>query len=88
MAMQTPSIDGLIGARDGQRRWTTVPIYNATEYEPVGLERLWSSRSASMALEVLRQPDVTATNQSDKHVQLGKLEGLDARVREQMIGSA
>ena len=85
LAMQTPSNDGLIASSGENRRWTTVPIYNATDYEAVGLERLWSTRSASQAMEVLRRPDVTVTNESDKHIQLGKLEGLDARVVEQMI---
>ena len=85
LAMQTPSTDGLIASSEGNRRWTTVPIYNATEHEAVGLERLWSGRSAVDAHKVLSKPDVTVTNESDKHIQLGKLEGLDVRVRDQMI---
>ena len=71
--MQTPSTDGLLTSSAEERRWTIVPIYNASEHEAVGLERLWSARSASQALEVLSKPDVTVTNQSDKDVQLPKL---------------
>ena len=83
--MQTPSTDGLITSSAEERRWTIVPIYNATAQLAEVLEQLWSARSASQALEVLSKPDVTVTNQSDKHIQLGKLGGLDARVRDHMI---
>ena len=85
LAMQQPSTDGLITAAPEQHRWTTMPIYNATEYEAVGLERMWKNRSPAEALLVLRKPDVTVTNAKDKFIQLGKLEELDERVRTYMI---
>ena len=88
MAMQTPSNDGLIKASDAERRWTTVPIYGANATLANGLEEVWAGRSAAEAIEVLRRPDVTVTNESDKLIQLGKLQGLDKRVRETMMSAA
>lgn len=85
LAMQTPSNDGLISSDVSARRWTTVPIYNASDHEAVGLERLWQGRTPKEAHRVLSRPDVTVTNASDKHIQLGKLEGLDERVRKTML---
>ena len=86
--MQQPSSDGLISAPDDStRRWTTVPIYNASEHEAAGLERLWRHKSAGQAHAVLSKPDVTVTNATDKLIQLGKLEQLNQRVMAQMAKS-
>ena len=83
--MQTPSTDGLISPDEATRRWTTVPIYNASDHEAVGLARLWHGRTPEEAHRVLARPDVMVTNTSDKHIQLGRLKGLDERVRRTMI---
>ena len=79
--MQQPTPEGLRPATEGERRWLIVPIYNATEAIGHALEQMWATRTPLQAIEVLRQPDVTVTNESDKLIQLEKLEGLDRRVR-------
>ena len=88
LAMHTATSDGLVSSSDAAKRWVTKPIYNATEHEAVGLERIWREITAAEAHKVLSRPDVTVTNLSDKHVQLEKLEKLDQRVREVMATMA
>ena len=79
--MQQPTANGLRPAGEDERRWTIVPIYNASEMFVRGLEDMWAKRTPAQAFEVLSQPDVTVTNASDKVVQLEKLIKLDTRVR-------
>ena len=82
--MQQPTANGLQCARGAQRRWSIVPIYNATATGAQLLEEMWAQRTPSEAYGVLVQPDVTVTSQSDKVTQLGKLKLLDQLVRDQM----
>ena len=79
--MQQPTASGLRPASEAARRWTIVPIYNASEMFARSLEDMWAKRTPAQAFEVLSQPDVTVTNASDKVVQLEKLIKLDTRVR-------
>ena len=79
--MQQPTPEGLRSAEGGERRWTTVPIYNARTALASVLEDMWATRTPAQALAVLSQPDVTVTNASDKVTQLTKLAQLDQRVR-------
>ena len=58
-----------------------MPIYNATESAGRLLEEVWATRTPAEAMVVLARPDVTVTNESDKVMQLRKLEGFDETVR-------
>ena len=80
--MQQPTASGLRPAGEGERRWTIVPIYGASEMFARGLEDMWAKRTPAQAFEVLSQPDVTVTNLNDKDVQLKKLLEFDGRVRD------
>ena len=50
-----------------------------------GLKALWATRTPQQAYDLLKEPDVTVTNQSDKDMQLDKLLKLDVEVREAII---
>ena len=80
--MQQPTADGLRPAGEGKRRWTIVPMYNATEDLARLLESMWATRTPEEAYAVLSKPDVTVTNTSDKVMQLAKLSKFDQRVRD------
>ena len=82
--MQTVTADGLRPASGSAKRWKIVPVYSATEGLARELEKIWASRTPAQAIEVLRNPDVTVTNESDKMVQLEKLEQLESRVRAEL----
>jgi len=84
LAMQQVTADGLRSADASMRRYTVVTTYNANEAMSKGLVDMWANRTPAEAIEVLSKDDVTVTNLSDKHQQLGKLSSLDSRVRAQM----
>ena len=85
--MQQTTAAGLRSAEGSARRFSIVPIYGANEAFAKGLIDMWARRTPAEALEVLRQPDVTVTNPSDKLEQLGKLQQLDERVQAQLVAS-
>ena len=82
--MQQVTADGLRSADASMRRYTVVTTYNANEAMSKGLVDMWANRTPAEAIEVLSKDDVTVTNLSDKHQQLGKLSSLDSRVRAEM----
>ena len=85
--MQQPTASGLRPASEAARRWTIVPIYNASEMFARSLEEMWAKRTPAEALAVLSKPDVTVTNQGDKDMQLPKILTLNKQVRKVMEGT-
>ena len=81
LSMQTCTPDGLRPARPEERRCTVVPIKGANSSMAEGLRLMWSERTPQEAYDLLKESDVTVTNQSDKEMQLPKLLKLDAMVR-------
>ena len=81
LALQQPTTGGLRRARGVEKRETFVPIYNGTETAVRLLEEQWEGKSPLEAKAILAKPDVTVTNQSDKELQLVKLEELDGLVK-------
>ena len=68
-------------------RCTVVPIYNADntllrDVLPDALRKMWAVKTPDDAFEILKQEDVTVTNQSDKEMQLPKILALADEVRE------
>ena len=84
--MQQATSGGLRRAVGVERRETFVPIYNGTQLAVQLLEEQWATPTPMQAIEILRKPDVTVTNLSDKELQLQKLGQLDALVRRLNMG--
>ena len=88
LALQQPTTGGLRRAVGVEKRETFVPIYNGTETAVKLLEEQWEGKSPLEAKAILAKPDVTVTNQSDKEMQLVKLEELDGLVKRLNKGTA
>ena len=68
---------GLESAPAADQRYTVTCIHNAPAAFENGLFDMWSQRTPKEAHAILMKPDVEVTNQSDKIVQLEKLEKLN-----------
>ena len=81
LSLRKISTRGLVDTPDNERRLTVRCLHNA----PLDLERIliemWATKTTDEAHDILAQPDVTVTNQSDKLAQLPKLFRLDALAR-------
>ena len=71
----------LAPARTEEQRFDIIPIHGANALMGDGLKVMWAERAPQEAHDLLKEPDVTVTNQSDKDVQLEKLLKLDEQVR-------
>ena len=78
MQMVTP--DGLKPAVGEGGRCTIQAILNANSSIVSSLQSMWATKSPQEAYDVLAQPDVTVTNESDKWNQLPKLLALNEMV--------
>ena len=82
LALQAGSSSGLMEAPAARQRWSVTCLHNASKgAEDEKLRQMWRSITPSQAYALLSKPDVTVTNQSDKEVQLQKIERLDEQVR-------
>jgi len=79
---QALSHSGLVPASAGNERHTIAHLHNASSTISQGLVALWSGKSAAEAHAILRQPDVSVTNQSDKMRQLPKIASLNETIRQ------
>ena len=61
-----------------------MPIYNANTVIAGYLRTMWANKTPNEAYDILRQEDVTVTNQSDKDNQLPKIQKLAEEVRQVM----
>ena len=77
-----PSVD------DKSNRCTIVPIYNANTVIAGYLRTMWANKTPNEAYDILKQEDVTVTNQSDKDNQLPKIQKLAEEVRQVMRDQA
>ena len=84
LSMQAVSPEGLKPATPEQQRLDIVPIHGANNITGESLKAMWASRTPQEAYDLLKEPDVTVTNQSGKDIQLDKLLKLDDEVREVM----
>jgi len=74
LAMREVTASGLSAVTDvANRRFSVVCLHNAPPMFKEFLIKLWASSSAEEAHDILKRPDVTVTNNSDKDVQLPKL---------------
>jgi len=82
LAMQDVSMHGLVTASSVtlRSRCTIMCVHGAPEALIESLIEEWSDCTAAKAYQKLSAPDVRATNQSDKDVQLPKILLLDKRV--------
>ena len=84
LSMQAVSPEGLKPATPEQQRLDIVPIHGANNITGESLKAMWASRTPQEAYDLLKEPDVSVTNQSDKEIQLEKLLQLDDEVRKVM----
>ena len=84
LSMQTAHPEGLKPSTSKEQRFDIVPIHGANKITGESLKIMWAEKTPHEAHELLKEPDVTVTNQSDKEIQLGKLKQLDEEVREAM----
>ena len=82
LSMQTVHSEGLKPATLEQQRFDIVPIHGANKITGESLKSMWAERTPQEAYDLLSEPDVSVTNQSDKEIQLEKLLLLDDEVRE------
>ena len=85
--MQTTTEGGLKSCpskEDKSNRCTIVPIYNTNSIIAGCLRSMWADKTPKEAYDILKQPDVTVTNQSDKDDQLPKIQKLEEQVRKVM----
>ena len=85
LSLQTSTVDGLRPATEAERRYEIAPIYNTNANMVDGLVAMWEGQTPQQAHDLLSQPDVTVTNQTDKDVQLPKLLPLPKRRRWQLV---
>ena len=82
LAMRSCTPDGLRSTAPDAVRFVMKCIHLAKDkFQGEQLREMWVDASADKAFEVLSSPDVTVTNQSDKDVQLPKVQKLDDEVR-------
>jgi hypothetical protein len=84
LSMQSVHAEGLKPAAPEEKRFEIVPVHGANKITGESLESMWAERTPQEAYDLLKEPDVTVTNLSDKEVQLVKLMQLDEEVREAM----
>ena len=84
LSMQIVHPEGLKPATPEEQRFEIVPVHGANKIMGESLTSMWAERTPQEAYELLAEPDVTVTNQSDKEIQLVKLLQLDEEVREAM----
>jgi len=84
LSMQMVTPEGLKPATLDQNRFDIVPVHGANKITGESLKNMWAERTPQDAYDLLKEPDVTVTNQSDKEIQLVKLLQLDEEVREAM----
>ena len=65
-----------------------MPIYNANTVIAGYLRTMWANKTPNEAYDILKQEDVTVTNQSDKDNQLPKIQKLAEEVRQVMRDQA
>ena len=82
MSMQHGSSGGMSAVHTSDSRYSVIPMHNASNELADVLRRMWSGKTPAEAHEVLARPDVLVTNQSDKTLQLGKIEKLNEMVIE------
>merc|ERR1712087_299274 len=79
LGMRKVTTNGLEPSPETERRYVIKCIHNATDTNMKNdIVASWRKKTTEKALGFLRSPDVMVTNQSDKDVQLKKLEELDA----------
>lgn len=77
--MQQVTSRGLQPARGAKQRYKMMTMQNANEETLNTLSTLWQNKTPGQAVSVLKKPDVSVTNTSDKEVQLEKLVKLVSR---------
>ena len=77
LSLRKVTAKGLDQADETERRCVIKCIHNAPAALKDALTDEWGSKTANEAYDVLKQPDVKVTNQSDKEIQLPKLKALD-----------
>ena len=82
MSMQDASTAGLATASEEKQRYTIVPLHNASAKVSETLIDMWAGKSAQEAHDILAQPDVLVTNQSDKERQLPKILKLNETIKQ------
>ena len=82
MSMQDASTSGLATAPEKKRRYTIVPLHNASAKLSETLIDMWTGKSAQEAHDILALPDVFVTNQSDKERQLPKILMLNETIKQ------
>ena len=82
MSMQDASSSGLATASGEKRRYTIVPLHNASAKVSETLIDMWTGKSAQEAHDILAQPDVLVTNQNDKERQLPKILKLNETIKQ------
>ncbi len=81
LSLQLASPTGLHGD-PAARRCVVACIHNAPTLFAELIQRMWTAKDVDAARDTLAQPDVTVTNQSDKTLQLHKLEVLNQSVKQ------
>jgi uncharacterized membrane protein YdfJ with MMPL/SSD domain len=79
--MQMPSLEGLVSAPPSERRCKIECVHGAPDGLRQAIVEEWAQVTAAEAYTKLSSADVTVTNQSDKDIQLPKIEALDRTVR-------
>ena len=82
MSMQDASTSGLATASEENQQYAIVPLNNANEKVSETLIDTWAEKSAQEAHDILAQPDVLVTNQSDKERQLPKILKLNETIKQ------
>ena len=82
LSMQDASTSGLATASEERRRYTIVPLHNASAKLSETLIDMWTGKTAQEAHDILALPDVLVTNQSDKERQLPKILMLNETIKQ------
>ena len=80
LSMQAAHPEGLTPATREQQRFDIVPIHGANRLTGESLKSMGAEKTPKEAYDLLKEPDVTVTNQGDKDIQLEKLLQLDKEV--------
>jgi hypothetical protein len=80
-SMQTVTSDGLLHAKEGERRYTIKCIHTATDkHDGEGLVDKVSKKTPDEMFDHLKKPDVDVTNKKDKETMLPKILEIDGHV--------
>ena len=82
MAMHEPSKEAGLATVSKNTRYTIVPLHNAGSSMVSALVDMWAGKNAQEAHDILAQPDVQVTNQSDKERQLPQILTLNETVKQ------